>query len=54
MKRTKVIDNKELFEASEVVRKFNFAFPGTPEKNMKEYRLAKKKVASLLTAQNKK
>lgn len=53
MKRTKVTDNKELFDASEVVRKFKFAFPGTPEKNIKEYRLARKKVASLLTAQNK-
>lgn len=53
MKRTK-IDNKELFEASETVRKFKFAFPGTPEKNIKEYRKAKKKVASLLTEVNNK
>jgi ribosomal protein L29 len=54
MKRIKLENNKELFEAGEVIRKFKFAFAGTPEKNIKEYRKAKKKVASLLTELNSK
>jgi hypothetical protein len=53
MKRAKLVishtdDSKALFEAREVVRKFKFAFPGTPEKNQKNYRAAKKTVAQLL------
>ncbi len=50
MKRTKIVDNTELFSSGEMIRKFKFAFPGTPEKNLKGYRLAKKKVAQVLTS----
>ncbi len=53
MKRAKKVytntdDSKALFEAGEIIRKFKFALPGTPEKNLKGYRSAKKTVAQLL------
>jgi hypothetical protein len=52
MKRNKINTSTEqgteLFQASEIIRKFKFAFAGTPDKNLKGYRVAKKKVAQLL------
>ncbi len=50
MKRIKIVDNKELFSAGEAIRKFKFAFAGTPDKNLKAYRAAKKTVAQTLTS----
>lgn len=52
MKKEKVtLDNftQDLYDAREIVRKFNFAFNGTPEKDVKNFRAAKKKIAQLLT-----
>lgn len=45
---------KQLAESREVVRKFKSAFQGSPERNLKEYREAKKVVAQLLTKMNEK
>lgn len=44
----------KLLEAREVVRKFKASFPGSSERNLKEYREAKKTVAQLLTKMNQK
>lgn len=52
MKKTPITTEnfaQDLFNAQESVRKFKFAFPGTPEKSIKAYKAAKKKVAQLLT-----
>lgn len=53
MKREKIVTadsdtNTALYNAGEVIRKFKFALAGTPEKNLKAYRAAKKTVAQLL------
>lgn len=51
--KTDSIEN-DIYTAQEVIRKFKFALPGTPEKNLKEYRKAKKMVAVLFAHKNKK
>ena len=40
---------KALSQAQEAVRAFHFAFPGSKDKNVQNYRKAKKTVAELLT-----
>jgi hypothetical protein len=53
-KETLKTDNiaNDIYTSKETIRKFKFAFPGTPEKNVKDYRKAKKMVARLLTHKN--
>lgn len=53
MNTTKEMTQEEIKEAlkdaQESVRAFKYAFPGSPARNLKEYRSAKKMVAQLLT-----
>lgn len=57
MNTTKEMTQEEIKDtlktAQESVRSFKYAFPGTPTRNLKEYRSAKKMVAQLLTRMKK-